>query len=119
MSALSTLRRQQLLQARAHLMRQAPSGPERVLWAELRALQLGVRFQRQVVVADYIVDFFAPSACLVLEVDGAHHALRSGADRRRDKQLATLGLEVLRLPAQLVLSSPAEALRLVRAALAD
>jgi hypothetical protein len=43
------------LAAHAHCMRVAPSEPERVLWARLRACQLGVRFRRQVVVAGVIV----------------------------------------------------------------
>lgn len=51
-------------------MRSAPSEPERLLWQALRASQLGVRFYRQVVLQGFIVDFFAPSARLVVEVDG-------------------------------------------------
>lgn len=85
-------------------MRQSPSEPERVLWCALRASQLGVQFRRQVVVAGFIVDFFAPSARLVVEVDGAHHARQRGADRRRDARLARLGFRVLRLEARLVLA---------------
>lgn len=116
MSQLSKLRRQQLLEARAHAMRQAPSEPERVLWQALRASQLGVRFRRQVVVAGVVVDFFAPAARLVVEVDGAHHGLRRGADRRRDARLEALGLRVVRVPAQLVLGDLAEAVWQVREA---
>lgn len=118
MSALSKLRRSQLLEARAHNMRQAPSEPERVLWLALRASRLGVRFRRQVVLAGGVVDFFAPEARLVVEVDGKHHARHRGADRRRDARLEALALRVLRLPAQLVLCSTAEAVLLVRATLA-
>ena len=63
------LHRQQKLTAHAHRMRMAPSEPERVLWQALRCRQLGVQFRRQVVLQGYIVDFFAPSARLVVEVD--------------------------------------------------
>jgi very-short-patch-repair endonuclease len=83
--------------------REARSEPERVLWAALRSSQLGVRFRRQVVICGYIVDFFAPAARLVVEVDGAHRRLKPGADKRRDRALAAAGLHVLRLPAVLVL----------------
>lgn len=117
MSTLSKLHYQQLLEACAHAMRLGPSEPERLLWQALRSGQLGVRFRRQVVVAGVIADFFAPSARLVVEVDGVHHARRRGADRRRDARLHALGLRVLRLPAQLVLASVDEALRQVRGAL--
>lgn len=98
-------------------MRQAPSEPERLLWAALRAGQLGVRFRRQVVVQGFIVDFFAPAAWLVVEVDGRQHAKRAAADRRRDHVLAAAGLTVLRLPAELVLGNVGLATRCVRHAL--
>jgi very-short-patch-repair endonuclease len=98
-------------------MRLAPSEPEQVLWLALRANQLGVRFYRQVVAQRFILDFFAPSARLVVEVDGAHHARRRGADARRDRALAKVGLRVLRLPAQLVLRDTTQAVALVHAAL--
>ena len=114
---LSTIRRQQFLAAHAHRMRVAPSAPERVLWSALRTSQLGVRFRRQVVLHGYIVDFFAPSARLVVEVDGAHHARQRGADARRDRALAAAGIRVLRLPAPLIASNLAAALHLVNRAL--
>jgi very-short-patch-repair endonuclease len=110
--------RQVKLAAHAHGMRLAPSEPERILWAALRASQLGVRFRRQVVVAGAIVDFFAPAARLVVEVDGSQHARQRGSDRRRDARLAERGLRVLRLEAQLVLRDLPEALRRVQEALA-
>lgn len=109
-------RKQVTLAAHAHRMRQAPSEPERVLWQALRASQLGLRFRRQVVVQGFIVDFLAPSARLVVEVDGAHHAQRRTADVRRDRALGAAGLTVLRLPAQLVLRERSAALGLIRRA---
>ena len=112
------LKRQQQLTAHAQRMRSAPSEPERVLWQSLRSSQLGVRFRRQVVVQDYIVDFFAPEARLVVEVDGAQHTRRRAADKRRDRALEAAGLRVLRLPAALVTGNLPAALQLVTAALA-
>lgn len=95
----NSFRRQLLLEARAHEMRLAPSEPEARLWRELRCHKLGVQFRRQVVIAGHIVDFFAPSSRLVVEVDGAHHRLRVKADKHRDRRLSALGLRVLRLSA--------------------
>jgi len=111
------LQRQQRISAHAHRMRLAPSEPERVLWQALRSGQLGVQFRRQVVLHGFIVDFFAPGARLVVEVDGAQHSRQRGADRRRDRALATVGLRVLRLPAHLVRRQLPAALRLVAQAL--
>jgi very-short-patch-repair endonuclease len=114
---MSATHRNITLTARAHYMHQAPSEPERVLWQALRSSQLGLRFRRQVVLHGFVVDFFAPSARLVVEVDGAHHARQRAADRRRDRALAARGLRVLRLPARLVLKALPEALAIVRGGL--
>ena len=111
------LRRQQFLDAHAHRMRLAPSEPERVLWQALRYHQLGVQFRRQVVLQGYIVDFFAPAARLVVEVDGAHHTRQRGADKRRDAALAQAGLSLVRLPVQVVRCNLPAALVVVARAL--
>ena len=94
---------------------------EQLLWSKLRGGQLGVWFRRQVVVADScIVDFLAPARKVVVEVDGGYHDLpaRRRADARRDRRLEHAGFRVLRLPAELVLREPAEALRRVQQVLA-
>jgi very-short-patch-repair endonuclease len=111
------LRKQQLLAAHAHRMRVGPSEPERVLWQAIRSRRLGVQFRRQAVLHGYIVDFFAPAARLVVEVDGAHHAQRRGADKRRDASLVRAGLRVLRIPAAMVLQTLGVALELITRAL--
>ncbi len=70
---------------------------ERRLWYTfLRAYP--VKFYRQRVVGQYIVDFYCPRAALVVELDGSQHFEPSGAERdmRRDAELAALGLLVLR-----------------------
>jgi very-short-patch-repair endonuclease len=117
MSAHGKLQRQIQLAAYAQRMRVAPSEPEWVLWQALRGSRLGMRFRRQVVLHGFIVDFFAPSARLVVEVDGAQHALRRNADKRRDRLLAHAGLRVVRIPATLVMRNTLAALQLVSRAL--
>ena len=104
----------QLLTARAQAMRAAPTASEGALWSLLRAQQLGVRFRRQVPIGRYIADFVAPSARLIVEVDGGSHNGRAHVDARRDRALSRLGYCVLRLSAQLVLEHPALALARVR-----
>ena len=95
---------------------------ERALWALLRAGQCGVHFRRQVPLLGFcIVDFFAPAAKLVVEVDGPYHAApaRRRADARRDRRLGKAGFRVLRLAAELVLTQPEKARELVLQALAE
>jgi very-short-patch-repair endonuclease len=116
-TANGKLRKQQLLADHAHRMRCRPSEPELVLWRALRCSQLGVRFRRQVVLQGYIVDFFAEAQRLVVEVDGAQHALRCNADKRRDRALAALGLRVVRVPARVVTRQLPVPLQLIAAAL--
>ncbi|HEX7628987.1 MAG TPA: endonuclease domain-containing protein, partial [Candidatus Methylomirabilis sp.] len=66
---------------------------------------LGVQFYRQKPIDDYLVDFFAPTARLVVEVDGSQHLVVEHAqkDRIRDAKLASLGLRVLRFNSREVL----------------
>ena len=112
-------KRQALLAERAHAMRHAPTPSEAALWRLVSARKLGVSFRRQVPLGGrFIADFLAPSAHLVLEVDGASHRGRMQADARRDRVLARLGYRVLRLEAALVLRQPALAVARIQAALA-
>jgi len=106
-----------VLVARARELRLRATPSEQALWLLLRGGQLGVAFRRQVVVAGFIADFAAPSAKLVVEVDGGCHARRRTADARRDRKLSRAGYRVLRLSAELVLAEPETALVLVRQAL--
>jgi very-short-patch-repair endonuclease len=116
-AAIKEVRKQIRLEARAYGMRSAPTEPERVLWRSLRCSRLGIRFRRQVVLHGFIADFFAPSARLIVEVDGPHHQKRQRQDARRDAALRAQGLRVLRLPAELVLRETPTALQLVTKAL--
>jgi very-short-patch-repair endonuclease len=109
--------RKQLLATRARDMRLFATMPEQALWRGLRGGRLGVSFRRQLVLGNrYIVDFAAPSLQLVVEVDGGIHARHRTADARRDRDLARLGYQVLRVPAQLVVDDLPAAVALVRAA---
>jgi very-short-patch-repair endonuclease len=94
---------------------------ERALWALLRAGQCGVYFRRQVpLLGSCIVDFLAPAAKVVVEVDGAYHVApaRRRPDARRDRRLSKAGFRVLRLSAELVLAQPEKARELILKALA-
>ena len=73
---------------------------EQKLWSRVRRKQLaGVQFYRQKPLGNFIVDFYAPAAKLVVEVDGSQHLAPEHKERDliRDKFLAELGLTVLRL----------------------
>jgi very-short-patch-repair endonuclease len=88
-SSSQSLHRSLKLRGHAAGMRQLGNLPEQLLWARLRGGQLGVWFRRQVVLlGSCIVDFYCPSAKVVVEVDGAYHVepTQSRADARRDRK---------------------------------
>jgi len=69
------------------------------LWARLRGQQLlGVQFYRQKPLGNFIVDFYAPKAHLVIEVDGGQHfdTAHRAADAERTAMLSGMALQVLR-----------------------
>ena len=72
---------------------------ERLLWSRLRRKQLhGVQFYRQKPLGSYIVDFYAPTARLVVEVDGSQHHddIHAQNDAHREELLKSQGLRALR-----------------------
>jgi very-short-patch-repair endonuclease len=103
---------------RARQQRCALTSEEQRLWLHMRGCQLGVWFRRQVPIGTFIADFVAPSAHLVVEVDGGYHRVRGAADARRDTKLARMGYRVLRLESNLVCHHIEMALERIRAALA-
>ena len=84
-------------------LRKRMTKEERHLWYDfLRTYQ--VRFLRQKVIDDYIVDFYCHEARLVIELDGSQHYECSGiiADAVRTKRISERGLTVIRIPNNLV-----------------
>ena len=87
------------LREKARQWRRNLTDSEKVLWSRLRNKQLlGIQFYRQKPIGEPIVDFLAPGAKWVVEVDGSQHMGEAQVqkDRIRDGYLASLGLKVLR-----------------------
>ena len=83
----------------ARRLRAQMTDSERALWARLRRKQVqSVQFYTQKPIGNYIVDFYAPKAKLVIEVDGSQHkdCEHTAADSPRDAYLGSEGLTVLR-----------------------
>ena len=82
----------------ARRLRTEMTESEQLLWPRLRRKQLaGMQFYRQKSIGDYIVDFYAPKAKLVVEVDGSQHleSFYIQNDAYRDTYLAGQGLRVM------------------------
>jgi very-short-patch-repair endonuclease len=94
------------LRTRARKLRSHLTDAEQRLWSRLRGKQiLGIQFYRQRPIGNFIVDFYAPTVRLVVEVDGAQHLETAQAryDAQRSEYLAAIGLKVLRFDDRLVL----------------
>ena len=87
------------LKERAKALRKAGNLPEVVLWNKLKNHQLlGLDFDRQKIIGNYIVDFYCAQKNVVVEVDGSSHNNKVEYDARRDAYLLGLGLVVIHLP---------------------
>lgn len=57
----------------------------------------GLKFRRQHPIEPFIVDFYCAEAKLVIELDGESHNGQQAYDAERSKLLAKLGLNVMRI----------------------
>ena len=83
----------------AKKLRKEMTKEERHLWYDfLRSYP--VRFKRQKVIGEYIVDFYCDKAGLVVELDGSQHFEEANEikDGIRTEYLSSLGLRVVRIP---------------------
>jgi len=86
-----------VLTERSQKLRRNMTDDERHLWyCFLKRLPVSVR--RQYVIGRYIVDFYIPSAKLVIELDGSEHYENSSKeyDANRDSIIAEKGITVIR-----------------------
>ena len=89
---------------------------EKVLWEELRAKKLGVKFRRQAIILGWIVDFYCPSQRLVIEVDGKYHLdpEKKTRDAKRDAVMEAKGLRIIRITDSRVLNDLPAVLNKIR-----
>ena len=105
----------------ARKLRRDMSYPEVLLWRALRGARTGVRFRRQHPVGPYVVDFYASSARLCVEVDGEAHdrGERPAGDVERDRFLRKNGYRLCRVAARDVLANLDAAIRMIVASAAS
>jgi very-short-patch-repair endonuclease len=109
-----------ILKPRARNLRREMTDAEQLLWLHLRRKQIGgVQFYRQMPIGNYIVDFYAPRAKIVIEVDGSQHDEPRAieADVERDEFLSRLKLNVLRFNNLQVLRETESVLDTIRLAI--
>ena len=87
------------LVSRAKELRKGMTREERHLWYDFLKNH-PMRFNRQKIIGNYIVDFYCAEAQIVIELDGSQHYEDEGReyDEARTAFLETYGLQVLRIP---------------------
>lgn len=92
------------LKSRAKELRESGNLVEVIFWNQVKKHQLlGLDFDRQKIIGNYIVDFYCASISLVVEIDGSYHEFTTEYDYKRDMYLKSLGLIVIRIPAKEIL----------------
>lgn len=81
----------------AKTLRKNMTKEENKLWYQYLR-QYPIRFLRQKVINNYIVDFYCSKAKLIIELDGGQHYEPTGInkDKNRDFELSQLGYKILR-----------------------
>lgn len=83
----------------AKKLRRTMTDAENKIWRNVRAGRFeGVKFKRQAPLGPYVVDFIAPTAKLIIEVDGGQHTELAREDALRTSFLEQQGYRVLRFP---------------------
>ena len=105
-----------LLKDFAKKNKQFPTDAERVLWDHLKAKQLGIKFNRQHIIGDYIVDFVCIEKRLVIEVDGGYHSEyeQIEKDEFRTQRLSELGFSVIRFKNEEILANISNVLIIIK-----
>ena len=87
-----------LLTNRAKDLRKAGNLSEVIFWQTFKdKKKLGFDFDRQVIIGNYIIDFFIPELGLVFEIDGSSHNEKEEYDAERDNFMQSLNLQVIRI----------------------
>jgi very-short-patch-repair endonuclease len=103
---------------RSKQLRSNATQPEKLLWSALRGRKLGgLKFRRQHPIEPYVADFYCSEANLIVELDGESHNGQESYDARRTQSFHALGLTVMCVTNDDVLSNlDGVALAILRAA---
>jgi len=101
--------------------RKKPTEAEKALWAMLRDGRCDeYKFRRQTPIGPFVADFTCPQVKLIVEADGGIHDDETQArrDAERDEILQTVyRYRILRIPNDVILNHPDEALQRIKLAL--
>jgi len=94
------------LKSKAVQIRKAGYLHEAKLWDKLKNKRfLGLDFDRQKIIGNFIVDFYCKARKTVIEIDGISHDFKGEYDSVRNEFLSGLGLRVIHIQAKDVLQN--------------
>lgn len=101
--------------------KQFPTEAEKSLWQYICAKQLTVKFNRQHIIGDYIVDFVCIEKKLVVEVDGGYHSEyeQIEKDEFRTERLNEMGFTVIRFSNEEVLGNTPSVINIIKNKLSE
>ncbi len=72
---------------------------EVILWRDVlkAGKMLGLQFNRQYPIGNYIVDFICRKKKIIIEVDGVSHDYKVKKDRKREEYLESHGYRIIRV----------------------
>ena len=86
------------LKERAKALGKAGNFAGVVFWKQVRNWEFWqLDFDRQRVIGNYIVDFYAKSLGLVIEIDGESHNEEEDYDAKRDEFMISIGIRIFRI----------------------
>ncbi len=103
----------------ANFLRATMPASEAALWRRLQPTFEGYRFAAQVLMLGYSLDFYCHRLALAIEVDGGSHRGHDRADQLREDDLRANHVDVIRVPAELVLDDIEQALDVIRTAVKE
>jgi very-short-patch-repair endonuclease len=108
------------LKSRAKYLRMNSTKAERLLWFGLKNKRLlGLQFQRQKMIDNYIIDFYCKKFKLGIELDGETHEGKFEYDQQRTNKLKRFGIKILRFSNLDVLTNPDGAIEIIRRFITD
>lgn len=108
--------RYELLRSFARANRKNMTLSEQILWNVIRKKDFGVRFLRQHVIGDYIVDFICIEEKLIIEVDGGYHSepKQQNEDQQREEWLKAHGFRVIRFKNEEIMNELPKVINIIK-----
>lgn len=110
-----------ILKEKKQELRERATEAERIMWERLRRNLLGIKFRRQHIIGNYIVDFIALKEHLIIEIDGEYRETseQHAKDEERTRHLESLGYRLLRFSNREVIVQPDIVLDKIKARIAQ